>query len=141
QDASERFGHLPDILVFIQCTSPFLRSADIDGMVTLLQEQRGDCALTACRFHGFVWRSPLHASGINHDLKVRVRRQDAMPEFLETGSAYAMQVAGFLAARHRFFGRPLLYEVPRSRSLEVDTLDDLKLARIMARNLEGRRVS
>ncbi|MET0282774.1 MAG: NTP transferase domain-containing protein, partial [Steroidobacteraceae bacterium] len=44
QDASERFGHLPDILVFIQCTSPFLRSADIDGMVTLLQEQRGDCA-------------------------------------------------------------------------------------------------
>jgi CMP-N-acetylneuraminic acid synthetase len=132
-----RVGYLPDILVFIQCTSPFVSSQDIDGVVACLLEKGADCALAVCRFHGFLWKSPDDASGVNHDSLVRKRRQELQPEYLETGAVYAMRVAGFREARHRFFGRVVLHELPRDRALEVDTLDDLALARHLAALSDG----
>jgi N-acylneuraminate cytidylyltransferase len=62
---------------------------------------------------------------------VRPRRQDRAPEVLETGAVYAMRVDGFLAADHRFFGRIGAHVVPQWRGVEIDTADDLDLARAM----------
>jgi CMP-N-acetylneuraminic acid synthetase len=133
----DRVGYLPDILVFIQCTSPFVISQDIDGVVARLLEERADCALAVCRFHGFLWKNPGDANGVNHDKSVRKRRQELQPEYLETGAVYAMRTLGFREARHRFFGRVVLHEMPVERALEVDTPDDLWLARCLAEQLDG----
>jgi YrbI family 3-deoxy-D-manno-octulosonate 8-phosphate phosphatase len=131
-----RSGKTPNILLFLQCTSPFIRSEDIAGLLERLDSQRADSALLVCPSHGFLWKSPDDATGVNHDKAVRLRRQDLAPEYLETGAGYAMRTEGFRATQHRFFGKTVLHEMPSARALEIDTPDDLARARAMAPRLE-----
>lgn len=127
-------GYRPEYLAFLQCTSPLTLPEDIDGTLRLLVEEGADTALAVARFHYFLWRlGPDGAIGINHDKRVRPRRQDREPEFLETGSVYALRVAGFRAARHRFFGKTALYEVPGERVCEIDESVDLEVAEVLLR--------
>jgi N-acylneuraminate cytidylyltransferase len=119
--------------VFVQCTSPFIDPTDITATAALVTTGDHDSAFTATEHHGFLWRpGALGMEGINHDAAVRQRRQDRGPELLETGAVYAMRVDGFLAADHRFFGRIGAHVVPSWRAIEIDTDEDLELARAMA---------
>jgi len=122
-----------DVLVFIQCTSPFIEPKDIDAMLQRLEEEKADCIFTVTRFHGFVWKADrqLGAVGVNHDRAVRLRRQDREPEFVETGAVYIMRADGFIAHRHRFFGKVLMHEVPAENSIEIDEPADLLLANLL----------
>jgi N-acylneuraminate cytidylyltransferase len=123
----------PDIVVLVQCTSPFIEPGDIDGTVAPVATGQADCALTVADSHGFLWRRGAHgAAAVNHDSAKRPRRQDRDPEYLETGAVYAMDTQGFRAARHRFFGRIALHQVPRERSIEIDEPEDLALADALA---------
>jgi len=125
----ERF----DVCVFVQCTSPFIDPSDIAATAALVTAGDHDSAFTATEHHGFLWRpGALGMEGVNHDAAVRQRRQDRAPELLESGAVYAMRVDGFLAADHRFFGRIGAHVVPAWRAVEIDTDDDLELARAIA---------
>ncbi|NSW78196.1 MAG: acylneuraminate cytidylyltransferase [Chthonomonadetes bacterium] len=123
-------GSEVELIVFIQCTSPFVEPQDIDAMIEKMQEEQADCIFTVTPFHGFLWKSDaqLGAVGVNHDRAVRPRRQERAPQFLETGAVYVMRTGGFLRTRHRFFGRVLMYEVPPERSIEIDEPADLFVA-------------
>jgi YrbI family 3-deoxy-D-manno-octulosonate 8-phosphate phosphatase len=127
-------GYQPELLAFLQCTSPLTLAEDIDGTLGLLLEQGADSALAVARFHYFLWRlGGDGALGINHDKRVRPRRQDREAEYLETGAVYAMRVAGFRVARHRFFGKTALYEMPAERVCEIDESVDLEVAEVLLR--------
>lgn len=123
-------GYRPDILCFLQCTSPLTSAEDIDGVLAAMIGHSADTALSVTRFHYFVWGhdGAGGAMGINHDKAVRLRRQDREPEFLETGAVYAMRAEGFRAARHRFFGSTVMHEMPATRVLEIDEPEDFELA-------------
>lgn len=125
-------------IAFLQCTSPLTLPADIDGTVAAVLRDNADCAFTAARTHRFLWRYDEHgnATGINHEVAKRQRRQDRAREFVETGAVYAMRTSGFRSAKHRFFGRVAIYEVPTTRSLEVDDPDDLLLADFLLQKLQ-----
>ena len=128
-------GYRPELLAFLQCTSPLTAAEDIDGTVELLLREAADSALSGARFHYFLWRRASEgAEGINHDKRVRPRRQDREAEFLETGSVYAMRVAGFRKAKHRFFGKTVMYETPAERVCEIDETVDLHVAEVLLRN-------
>lgn len=45
-----------EVVLLVQCTSPFIVREDIDGVVAALVEDGADSALTVAPFHGFVWR-------------------------------------------------------------------------------------
>jgi N-acylneuraminate cytidylyltransferase len=130
-------GDLPDILVMLQCTSPFVSSDDVDGTVAALERDGADCAFTVTEHHGFLWR-PSHdgATSVNHEFGSRPRRQDRREEVLETGAVYVMRVPGFLEARHRFFGRITYHAVPIARSIEIDEPLHLEVARSLAPLIE-----
>ncbi|WP_432037352.1 cytidylyltransferase domain-containing protein [Streptomyces cucumeris] len=56
-DACEALGGGPvDVVLLVQCTSPFLVREDIDGVAAAVVEKGADSALTVAPFHGFVWR-------------------------------------------------------------------------------------
>jgi YrbI family 3-deoxy-D-manno-octulosonate 8-phosphate phosphatase len=133
-DVLERRGDdCPDVVVMVQCTSPFLVPADLDGVTNLVIAGGADTAFTAVRTHRFLWRSGAKgAEPVNHDAASRPRRQDREPEYVETGGAYAMRAPGFLSARHRFFGTIRPFEVPVTRALEIDDQSDLDLAEALA---------
>lgn len=123
-------GYRPDILCFLQCTSPLTAPEDIDNVLRTMIAAEAETALAVTRFHYFVWRQDAegNAAGVNHDKNIRMRRQDRQREFLETGAVYAMVADGFRTARHRFFGRTVIHEMPASRVLEIDDPEDFMLA-------------
>ncbi|MGW5178196.1 cytidylyltransferase domain-containing protein [Streptomyces sp. NPDC004082] len=162
-DAHETLhGAAVDVVLLVQCTSPFIVREDIDGVVRAVVDKGADTALTVAPFHGFVWRdgddeptapaAPGTARtaavggtdtllagtatsggyGINHDKSFRPRRQDRPQDLLETGAVYGMDAAGFRTAGHRFFGRTELVRTDPARVLEIDDPHDLARARALA---------
>lgn len=122
-----------DVVLLVQCTSPFLTSSDVESVAAAVATGAADTALTVAPFHGFLWREHDGAgTGVNHDKAVRPRRQDRPQDLLETGAAYAMDALGFRAARHRFFGRTLPVATDPARVLEIDDPHDLERARLLA---------
>lgn len=120
----------PEITAFVQCTAPLIRASDIDGVIGALDVQAADSAFAAARFHGFLWAagSANGAHGVNHSHTERKRRQDLAPTYLEAGSVYAFRTRGFRTARHRFFGKIAVFEIPAARCLEIDDEEDVAVA-------------
>ncbi|WP_066945463.1 acylneuraminate cytidylyltransferase [Streptomyces lushanensis] len=134
-------GVAADVVLLVQCTSPFITAEDLDGVAGAVTEDGADSALTVAPTHGFIWRQDSAGSadagasggyGVNHDKANRPRRQDRPQEYLETGAAYAMRADGFRAANHRFFGRTALVRTDPARVLEIDDPHDLARARALA---------
>ncbi|WKE70048.1 N-acylneuraminate cytidylyltransferase [Streptomyces sp. WP-1] len=145
-------GAAVDVVLLVQCTSPFIVREDIDGVAGAVAENGADTAVTVAPFHGFVWRESDAEGGsgaesgsgaqggtedgggvgVNHDKSYRPRRQDRPQDFLETGTAYAMDAAGFREHGHRFFGRTELVRTDPARVLEIDDPHDLARARALA---------
>ncbi|MEV6191665.1 N-acylneuraminate cytidylyltransferase [Streptomyces sp. NPDC051920] len=162
-------GSPVDVVLLVQCTSPFIVREDVDGVVDAIVTGGADTALTVAPFHGFVWRDgddePAaavaagagHAAveggadvlvadpavsggyGVNHDKSFRPRRQDRPQDLLETGAVYAMEATGFREAKHRFFGRTELVRTDPARVLEIDDPHDLARARALAPLFDANR--
>jgi YrbI family 3-deoxy-D-manno-octulosonate 8-phosphate phosphatase len=151
-DAHEALhGACVDVVLLVQCTSPFITREDIDGVAGAVAGNGADTAVTVAPFHGFIWRDHEDAAdeaaagtvaeadaavgggyGVNHDKSFRPRRQDRPQDLLETGAAYAMDAAGFRKHGHRFFGRTELVRTDPARVLEIDDPHDLARARALA---------
>ncbi|MFF3884906.1 cytidylyltransferase domain-containing protein [Streptomyces sp. NPDC001914] len=162
-------GSPVDVVLLVQCTSPFIVREDVDGVVDAIVTGGADTALTVAPFHGFVWRDgddepaasvaagtgraaveggadvlvadPAVSGGygVNHDKSFRPRRQDRPQDLLETGAVYAMEATGFRAAKHRFFGRTELVRTDPARVLEIDDPHDLARARALAPLFDANR--
>ncbi|MFF8956458.1 cytidylyltransferase domain-containing protein [Streptomyces sp. NPDC014894] len=52
---SER-GLRAGAVLLVQCTSPFLTRADVEGVAAAVVEDGADSAVTVAPFHGFLWR-------------------------------------------------------------------------------------
>ncbi|MER5537830.1 N-acylneuraminate cytidylyltransferase [Streptomyces mirabilis] len=144
-DAHEALhGSTVDVVLLVQCTSPFITREDIDGVAGAVVENGADTALTVANFHGFIWRDAAEQSteggnGVNHDKSFRPRRQDRPQDLLETGAAYAMDAAGLREHQHRFFGRTELVRTDPARVLEIDDPHDLARARALAPLFDANR--
>ena len=127
----------PDILVFLQCTSPFTTAQDIDGVVGKLASAKADCAFSVAPSHQFLWL-PENGSDLvqplGHEKHHRPRRQDRHPQYAETGAVYAMRVNDFRKAKHRFFGRVAAHITDERNLIEIDTPTDLEMARMLLSN-------
>ncbi|MFI6487439.1 cytidylyltransferase domain-containing protein [Streptomyces sp. NPDC050564] len=166
-DAHEALhGAAVDVVLLVQCTSPFIVREDIDGVAAAVVENGADTALTVAPFHGFIWRDAADdpqvvettrtgvvggatkvanstttegGYGVNHDKSFRPRRQDRPQDLLETGAAYAMDAAGLREHQHRFFGRTELVRTDPARVLEIDDPHDLARARALAPLFDANR--
>ncbi|NUO45086.1 MAG: N-acylneuraminate cytidylyltransferase [Streptomyces sp.] len=131
-------GAAVDVVMLVQCTSPFIVREDVDAVAAAVVEKGADTAVAVAPFHGFVWRDEADSTqepggyGVNHDKAYRPRRQDRPQDLLETGAAYAMDAAGFRTHQHRFFGRTELVRTDPARVLEIDDPHDLARARALA---------
>ncbi|GHE45283.1 transferase [Streptomyces longispororuber] len=152
-------GATVDVVLLVQCTSPFITREDVDGIVEAIVTGGADTAHTVAPFHGFVWRdagdeppaiegertteeggttrtvtgtATSGGYGVNHDKSFRPRRQDRPQDLLETGAAYGMLATGFRAHKHRFFGHTELVRTDPARVLEIDDPHDLARARALA---------
>jgi YrbI family 3-deoxy-D-manno-octulosonate 8-phosphate phosphatase len=126
----ENEKYQPDLIVFLQCTSPLTITEDIDGTIQALLDNKADTALAVAPFHYFIWKTTEKGltEGINHNKSVRLRRQDREPQYIETGAVYVMKTQEFTEKEHRFFGKTAFYVMPLERVHEIDDPVDLEIA-------------
>lgn len=134
-------GYSPDLLVFMQCTSPLTTAEDIDTAVKNLIDNNADSCLTAKDFHYFIWQEEQDgsATGINHDKRFRPRRQDREPQYEENGAVYVMKTAGFKEAKHRFFGKTVISLMPPEHCFEIDEPVDIQICEMLLRERQQKQ--
>ncbi len=115
-----------DYLVFIQPTSPLLDSKDINKALSMVDKY--DSIFSVYKEH-WVPRWSKTAKPIDWNINKRPMRQQKELRFVENGAFYITSKENLLKSRMRYSGRIGLYEMPFSRSLQIDTEDDLELVR------------
>ena len=130
-----RERYCPDLIVFLQCTSPLTLPQDVDDTVQILIDEGADSALAVTTFHRFLWHRDGRGAvvGINHDKRGRLLRQNLTPQYLETGAVYVMRTEGFRKAKSRFFGKTAICVTPPERCLEIDEPVDFQVAEVLLR--------
>lgn len=121
------------IVVFIQCTSPFIDPQDVDKAVRMVRDGTHDSVFSGTEDHGFRWEDTTTGfEPIGHDRNNRPRRQDLGHRVVETGAFYVFRANGLKDSGSRFHGRVGCVEVTRREALEIDSLEDLQMARELA---------
>ena len=127
-----------DVVAFIQCTSPFIDPHDLDKACRMVSEGEADVVFSGVEDHGFRWEErdgSFHPIG--HDAASRPRRQDLAPRVMETGAFYVFREKGLRDSGSRFHGTISAVRVGRREALEIDSAEDLSLARELAMNAES----
>ena len=127
-------GIAPRVTAFLQATSPFIPADALGAGIAAVRGGRADSAFSARESYEFVWRRDADsaASALGHDAAHRPRRQEREPHYVETGAFYVFTTDGFRRARHRFFGRTEIVEVPEATSIEIDDPAQLRTAQALA---------
>jgi len=124
----ERDGYDPELIVFLQATSPVRRADDVARAVAQLRADDNDSLLSVSPMHGFLWRREAGAvRSFSYDHRSRQRRQDAPEDFVENGSIYVFKPWVLREYNNRLGGKISLYEMPAWCAPQVDDVDDLRL--------------
>lgn len=120
--------HDPDLVVFLQCTSPIRRLDDIDNAVMMLRQSRADSLLSVVRTHAFLWGiADNKPHPLNYDYRSRPRRQERSPEFIENGSIYVFRPWVLRQHANRLGGTIVLYEMEADSAIDIDAERDFEL--------------
>ena len=131
-------GTEPEILVYLQCTSPFTTAKDIDKVIkSLLDNNDVDCVFSAMKDHSFLWKisDQGFAKGVNHaSYEQRLRRQDLQTvTYRENGAVYAIRVPVLLKSKNRFGYKALPVVAAEVLPFEIDKVNELHMAQVMNR--------
>ena len=113
-----------DILVFIQPTSPLLKSYDINKGLKKMKNY--DSVFSATKEH-WIPRWSENCEPINWEITNRPMRQDKEETYIENGAFYITTKMQLMKSKLRYGGRIGMTEMPLHRSFQIDTMDDLKL--------------
>jgi N-acylneuraminate cytidylyltransferase len=125
----------PDLVVFLQATSPLREADDIQKAIETLQCENADSLFSACRAEGFVWRvekdGRVHA--LNYDHMKRPRRQEAPEDLVENGSIYIFKPWVLRQYHNRLGGKIAVHRMSVLDSFQIDEPPDLELVEYLMR--------
>lgn len=128
----EKTGISPDLIVFLQCTSPIRTGADIDGAIAKLQVDKADSLLSVSPSHRFLWEEVDGiAKSINYDYQYRQRRQDMKPQYVENGSIYMFKPWVLKKLGNRLGGKISMFTMSEASAWEIDSIFDFEVAEFL----------
>ncbi len=114
-----------DHLVFIQPTSPLLKSKYINQGIKMISQY--DSIFSAYVQHWTPhWTKKLPSKPIGWQPEKRPRRQDVDETYVENGSFYITSKESLIKSKLRFSGKIGVVEMPLSDSYQIDTYEDLE---------------
>jgi CMP-N,N'-diacetyllegionaminic acid synthase len=128
-----------DVLVFLQCTSPLTKPKDINKALEVYMSGKHDSLLSVCEDHGgwlcggFTWKKEIRLpeyEGTTYQTAIRMtpyshQRQNMEKRYRENGAIYITSKEKLLESKSRVSGKIGLYEMPKNRSFEIDSPEDL----------------
>jgi len=134
----ENERYLPDYVVLLQATSPFLLPGDIEGVARLAvaSEAGSVISLSEVQQHPYstysLYDDGSVASFLGLDLqdleKKFPRRQDLPAAYVENGAIHLTRRTALMRERTLYSPKTYGYIMPPERSLDIDTPLDLRLA-------------
>lgn len=124
----------PDLVVFLQCTSPVRKEDDIDNAIEQLIAEEADSLFSASRNYALIWNKAddgIHS--LNYDFETRKREQDMEEQYRENGSLYVTKTALLREKGNRLGGKISVYEMDEFHSFQVDTPAQVDLVRWIVR--------
>jgi CMP-N-acetylneuraminic acid synthetase/3-deoxy-D-manno-octulosonate 8-phosphate phosphatase KdsC-like HAD superfamily phosphatase len=125
----------PDLVVFLQATSPCRQPGEIQPAIDMLQRDGADSLLSVGPVHGFVWRVEKDGAtrSFSYDHLHRPRRQDAPEDLIENGSFYIFKPWVLLQFNNRLGGKIALYRMSVLDSFQIDEPGDFELLEVIMR--------
>lgn len=130
-------GNTWDILACLYATAPLRTAADIKAVLSLIEPGECDYAMAICEadrpVHQALTRQPNGSLEAVWPGSID-RQSEDLPRYLfGNGSTYAVSVPAFLASGTLYGSGLKGYEMPRERSVDLNTEADLALLRVYAR--------
>ena len=120
-----------DIVVFIQATSPLLKSKEIEEGIHKIISGQYDSCLSVVRQKRFIWSE----DGIpNYDIKKRPRRQEYDGILVENGAFYISKAADIVKNNCRISGHIGLVECSEESYFEIDEISDFTIVEQIVKN-------
>lgn len=121
----------PDLVVFLQATSPLRDPNDVQNAIDLLLEENADSLFSSCVVEGFVWRTTEDMlTPVDYNPGKRPRRQDLKEMIVEeNGSIYIFRPWVLREKGSRLGGQICHYDMPRAHSFQIDDPQDLAFMR------------
>ncbi len=121
-----------DIYIAMCTTSPFTRKETLENALNKVVYEGYDSAFTARKFQTFAW---YQGEPINYDLGNVPRTQDMEPVFIETSAFFIFRKELWTNHGRRIGFRPYIQEVDEIEAVDIDTMEDLKFAQILAESV------
>jgi CMP-N,N'-diacetyllegionaminic acid synthase len=123
-----------DAFCVLQPTSPLRISNDIDDAVNIFNDKKADSVISYCEEHHPVsWHKYLEDDGRLSDVfsgqKLK-NRQDIKPTYYPNGAIYVFK-SSIIKLGQYYSDKTFAYVMPRERSVDIDVLDDFKLAEFL----------
>jgi N-acylneuraminate cytidylyltransferase len=121
-----------DFVILLQPTSPLRLSSDIDFAFEHMLEKKGLCCVSVCESEQSpYWMYQINSNGelekLLPVLDAVTRRQDLPPTYVLNGAIYIARVDWLLKSKSFIGSGCIPYAMPKKRSLDIDTVEDLNL--------------
>lgn len=138
-DALDRLDESFEYLVYLQPSSPFRTTSDIDSCLERLASSDADSCVSVSESPAKPEWLFFVGSGARLEpvLGPRApnRRQELRGAFQLNGAVYATRIAAYLLAGTFLTERTLAWEMPQERGLDIDTMEDFERAEVIAARL------
>lgn len=128
-------GRHVELVVGLQATSPVREPIDLDRGIEKVRQEGLDSLLSvvAAREY-FLWRiGDEGPESVSYDYQARKRRQLIEPRYLENGSFYVFKPETIRRFDNRLGGRIGIHVMDSHKGVEIDSLDEAKLAETIMR--------
>ena len=112
-----------DIVIFLQCTSPFRHPSDLSHA---LMQYRTDTMFSAYELHPYIWDD--NVQRLIYPEQVRIMRQNKRNVLVEDGSFYIGRVHHYTTYSDRLYGKTEAYIHPEYYGIQIDSMEDLEWA-------------
>lgn len=126
-------GKLIDAFVVLQPTSPLRIDEDIDGAIELFEQKRADSVISYCQeAHPVTWHKYLDDEGRFVDIfDANIKnRQDNRVSYYPNGAVYVFRTS-MIRERKYYTDRSYAYVMPRTRSVDIDFIEDFEYAEFL----------
>lgn len=122
----------PDILIYLQPTSPLREAGDIDQALALMDEKT-EGVISAYEvdnklLKSFVINKDGFMEGAINDDFPFMNRQDLPKTYMPNGAIYIIRTESFLKTGKLFSDKTKLFLMDKSKSLDIDSVEDVKKA-------------
>lgn len=125
----KKYKIIPDIVVFLQATSPLRKNYDIDHAIKKFINNKLDSLFSATKINDLcLWQTKNKKwKSINFDYNKRKPRQLMPKNYIENGSIYIFKPKILFNENNRLGGKIGVYLMDFWQSWEIDTVEDVDL--------------